>query len=133
MLIPLGIKSGGRIMRNNIDIYLFSETKLDKTFQINNLKSATRSISIIVGSKATPVGDISADMLKVALDIHLSLMTKIINLLFENECFPDDLNVLGVSSIFKKNDDLDKENYRSLKDSFTANLMRSCKINCQTY
>ena len=35
----------------------------------------------IDGSKATPVGDIPADMLKVTLDIHLSLITKIINLL----------------------------------------------------
>ena len=40
----------------------------------------------IDGSKATPVGNIPADMLKVTLDIHLSLITKIINLLFENGC-----------------------------------------------
>ena len=33
----------------------------------------------IDGSKATPVGDIPADMFKVKLDIHLSLTTKIIN------------------------------------------------------
>ena len=88
--------------------------------------------------------DIPVDMLKFTLDIHLSLITKIINLLFENECLPDDLRLAEVSPIFKKNDDLDKENYRpvtdlfniferSLKESFRAKLMRSCKINCQTY
>ena len=66
-----------------------------------------------------------------------------INLLFENGCFPDDLKLAEVSPIFNKNDDLDKKTIalsvcylmfqRSLKESFTAKLMRSCKINCQTY
>ena len=55
------------------------------------------------GSTATPVGDISADMLKVTQDVHLSLITKIINLSFENGCFPDDLKLAEVSAIFKKN------------------------------
>ena len=32
----------------------------------------------IDGSKVTPAGDIPADMLKVTLEIHVSLMTKII-------------------------------------------------------
>ena len=66
------------------------------------------------------MGDISADMLKVTLDIHLSLMTKIINLSFENECCPDDLKLAEVSPIFKKNDDLDKENYRPVSVLFNV-------------
>ena len=56
----------------------------------------------IDGSKATPVRDIPADILKVTLDIHLSLITKIINLSFENGCFPDDLKLAEVGPIFKK-------------------------------
>ena len=48
---------------------------------------------------------IPGDMLKVTLDMHLPLITKIINLSFENGCFPE---VAEVSSIFKKNDYLDK-------------------------
>ena len=74
--------------------------------------------------------DIPIDMLKVTLDIHLSLIIKMINFSFENESFPDDLKFGEVSPIFKKNDDLDKENYRpvsallmcqkSLKELFTA-------------
>ena len=55
------------------------------------------------------MGDIPADMLKVTLDVHLSVITKIINLLFENGCFPDDLKLAEVSPIFNKNDDLDKK------------------------
>ena len=63
-------------------------------------------------SKVTPVGDIPADMLISTNGIHLPFLTKIINFPFENGCFPDELKLAEVSPIFKKNDDLDKENYR---------------------
>ena len=46
------------------------------------------------GSKATPVGDIPSDILKSTVDIHLSFITKIINVSFENACFPDELKLL---------------------------------------
>ena len=116
--------------------------KIRKTYESNKkfsfqqvTKEHLQQVSVD-GFKATP-----ADMLKVTLDmIHLSLITKIINLSFENGCFPDDLKLAEVSPIFKKNDDLDKETIhlsvfylmcqRSLRESFTAKLMRSCKINC---
>ena len=87
-------------------------------------------------SRAPPVGDIPADMLKFTLVTDLSIITKIINLSFENGCFPDDLKLAEVSPIFKKKDHLDKENYRPTSALFNlskAKLMRSCKINCQTY
>ena len=94
----------------------------------------------IDGSKATPVGDIPADMLKATLDIHLSLITKIIHLSFENGCFLDNLKFTEVILIFKKNDDLDKGLpvfylmcQRSLKEFFIAKLMRSCKINYELF
>ena len=37
-----------------------------------------------------------------------------INLSLRNGCFPDDSKAAEVSSIFKKIDDIDKENYRSV-------------------
>ena len=46
------------------------------------------------------------------MDIHLPFLTKIINDSYENGCFPDELKLAEVSPIFRKNDDLDKENYR---------------------
>ena len=49
------------------------------------------------GSKATPIGDIPADTLKSAIDIHLPFLTKIINYSFENGCFPDKLKLAEVS------------------------------------
>ena len=64
-------------------------------------------------SKATPVGDIPVDILKHTVDIHLPFITKIINVSFENGHFPDELKLAELSPIFKKNNDLDKEKYRS--------------------
>ena len=51
-------------------------------------------------------------MLKSTNDVHVSLLTKIINLSIRNRCFPGELKAAEVTPIFKKNDDLDKENYR---------------------
>ena len=89
------------------------------------------------------MGDFPADMLKVIQDMHLSLITKIVNLSFGNRCFADDLKLAEVSPILKKSDDLDKESIglslfylmsqRSVKESFRAKLMRSSRISCQTY
>ena len=71
-----------------------------------------REILRLDGTKSTPVGDIPAGMLKSTIDIHASILTKIINLSLRNGCFPDDLKAAEVSPIFKKNDDLEKENCR---------------------
>ena len=54
------------------------------SFQQVTEEQVRQVILSIDGSKATPVWDIPADMLKVALDIHQSLIVKIINLSFEN-------------------------------------------------
>ena len=61
------------------------------------------------GSKATSVGDIPTDMLKQTIDIHVPIMTQIINISIDNHCYPDDLKLAEVSPDFKKKDDLDKE------------------------
>ena len=43
------------------------------------------------GSKATLVGDIRTDFFKQTIDIHLSILTQIINMSIDNDCYPDDL------------------------------------------
>ena len=63
-------------------------------------------------SKATPVGDMPTDMLKQTIDIHLSLMTQIIKISSDNDCYSDDLKFAEGSPVFKKKDGLDEENYR---------------------
>ena len=71
-----------------------------------------KEIPKLDGSKATPVGNIPVEMLKSTIDVHVSLLTKIINSSIRNGCFPDELKAAEVTPIFKKNDNLDKENYR---------------------
>ena len=71
-----------------------------------------REISKLDGSKATPVGDIPAKMSKSTTDVHVSLLTKVINSSIRNGCFPDELKAAEVTPILMKNVDLDKENYR---------------------
>ena len=63
------------------------------------------------GSKANPIGDISVDILKSTVDIYLPFITNSIKLSIEKGCFPEELKLAEVSPIFKKKDDLEKENY----------------------
>ena len=78
---------------NVSDLFSFHETSEDET---------RKEISKLDGSKATPVGDIPAEMLKSTIDVHVSLLTKIINSSIRNGCFPDELKAAEVTPIFKK-------------------------------
>ena len=94
--------------------------KIKKEFNVTDLfcfrgiteDEIRKEISKLDGSKATPVDDIPAEMLKSTTDVHVSLLTKIINSSIRNESFLDKLKAAVVTPIFKKNDDLDNENYR---------------------
>ena len=63
-------------------------------------------------SKDTPIGGISADILKLTIDIHLPYITNSINLSIGKGCLLEELKFAEVSAIFRKKNDLDKENYR---------------------
>ena len=65
-------------------------------------------------SKATHIGDASVDILKSTIDIHLPFITNSINLSIEKGCFPEELRLAEVSPIFRRKDDVDKENYRAV-------------------
>ena len=60
----------------------------------------------------TYVGDIRTDRFKQRNDIHLPIMAQINNMSINNNCCPDDLKFAEVSPIFKRKDDLYKENDR---------------------
>ena len=62
------------------------------------------------GSKAIPIGDKPTNMLKQRIDIHLPIMTQIIDMSIDNNCYPNDLKLAEVSPVFKKKDNLHKEN-----------------------
>ena len=53
-------------------------------------------------------------MLKSTIDVHGSLLTKIIDSSIRNGCFPDELKAAEVAPIFKKNDDLGEGSDRSV-------------------
>ena len=88
---------------NVTDLFSFHEITEDEI---------RKEISKLDGSKVTPVGNIPVEMLKSTIDVHVSLLTKIINSSIRNGCFPDELKAPEVTPIFKKNDNLDNENYR---------------------
>ena len=113
------------INSNNINHILekhkshLSAHKTSQTFMTNEkvsfqfvMEDQVREVIMnLDSSKAAPIGDISVDILKSTIDIHLSFITSSINLWIEKGCFPEELKLAEVSPIFKKKD-LDKENYR---------------------
>ena len=88
--------------------------KINNKFSFQQLtEDLVRKIVLNLDSfKGTPVADIPADMLKSTIVIHLPFKTKIINLSFVNNCFPDDLKLAEISPVLKKVDDLDNDNYK---------------------
>ena len=64
-----------------------SVLKIKKVFNVTDLFSfheitedeIEKEISKLDGSKATPVGDIPAETVKSTIDVHVSILTKIIN------------------------------------------------------
>ena len=82
------------------------------SFQFVTEDQVREELMIIDGSKATPIGDISVDILQSAVDTQLLFITNSISLSIKKGCFPEELKIAEVSPIFKKKDDLDKENYR---------------------
>ena len=57
-------------------------------------------------------GDIPAGILKDCVDSCMSILTKILNTSLERGCFPNQLKLAEVTPVFKKEDELSKENYR---------------------
>ena len=62
--------------------------------------------------KATRKGDIPAKILKDSLSVYTKELTTIINNCLKDGLFPNELKLADVSPVFKKDDDLNKENYR---------------------
>ena len=85
----------------------------EKLFFHNVKDDEVRKFIMNLGdSEATPVGDIPTDMLKHTTVIHLPIKTQIINISIDKNCYPDDRKLAEANPVFKKKDDLDKENYR---------------------
>ena len=62
--------------------------------------------------KVTRKGNIPAKILKDSLSVYTKELTTIINNCLKDGLFPNELKLADVSPVFKKDDDLNKENYR---------------------
>ena len=62
--------------------------------------------------KANLTGDIPTGILKGCVDSYIPILTKILNTSLERGCFPNQLKLAEVTPVFKKEDELSKENYR---------------------
>ena len=64
------------------------------------------------GKKANLTGNIPAGILKDGDDSYISILTKILYTSLERGCFPNQLKLAEVTPVFKKEDELNKENHR---------------------
>ena len=62
--------------------------------------------------KATRKGDIPVKILKSSFNVYLSELTLLTKNCLKKGVFPSDLKVAVITPIFKKEDSLNKENYR---------------------
>ena len=81
-----------------------SVSELDIKKEILNLSSR----------KATRKGDIPVKILKNGVNAYLSELTILISNWLKDEVFPNDLKLLDITPIFKKEDNLNKKSYRSV-------------------
>ena len=63
------------------------------------------------GKKANLTGDIPVGILKGYIDSYTSVFPKILNTSLERGCLPNQLKLAEVTPVFKKKDELNKENY----------------------
>ena len=61
--------------------------------------------------KANLPGNILAGTLKGCVDSHIFMFTKILNISLEIYCLPNKLKLAVVDTVFKKENELSKENY----------------------
>ena len=86
-------------------------------FQIKFHSVSENEVTKVVlnhGWKKTPhpIVNIPAGILKVCVDSYISILPRILNTSLETGCFPNQLELAEVTSVFKKEDELSKENYR---------------------
>ena len=77
-----------------------------------SVKEVKKELMNLSSKKATTKGDIPAKILKDSLSVYTRELTTIINNCLKDGLFPYELKLADISPVFKKDDDLNKENYR---------------------
>ena len=81
-------------------------------FHYVSVKVVKNELMNLSSKKATRQGNIPAKILKDSLSVYAKELTTIINNCLKDGLFPNELKLADVSPVFKKDDDLNKENYR---------------------
>ena len=82
-------------------------------FRYVSVKEVKKELMNLSSKKVTRKGDIPAKILKDSLSVYTKELTAIINNCLKDGLYPNELKLADLSPVFKKNDDLNKENYRS--------------------
>ena len=89
-------------------------SKSSSTFNSVSELDVKKEILNLSSKKTTRKGDIPAKILKSSINAYLSELTILINNCLKKGVFPDDLKLADITPIFKKEDGLNKENYRTV-------------------
>ena len=81
-------------------------------FRYVSVKEVKKEFMNLSSKKVNRKGDIPAKILKDSLIVYTKELTTIINSCPKDGVFPNKLKLADVSPVFKKDDDLNKENYR---------------------
>ena len=81
-------------------------------FKHVNEETVYKSLKELELKKASGYDEISPKIVKYSIDYPVPFLTCVINRCIDDCIFPNDLKLAEISLIYKKNDKLDKENYR---------------------
>jgi hypothetical protein len=83
-------------------------------FECTNIAEVSKVITKLDVKKAMGYDYVSPKILKISTKHVCQIIVKLINQCFDKHVFPHDLKLAEVSSIYKKKDKLNKENYRPI-------------------
>ena len=81
-------------------------------FRYVSVKEVKKELMNLSSKKVARKANIPAKILKVSLSVYTKELTTIIKNCIKDGLFPNELKLADVSPVFKKDDDLNKQNYR---------------------
>ena len=82
------------------------------SFRYVSVKEVKKELMNLSSKKVTRKVDIPAKTLKDSLSVYTKELTTIINNCLKDSLYSNELELADISSVFKKDNDLSKENYR---------------------
>ena len=111
---------------NNEPSILIIKNKIENTntfrFKHVMLSDIKNEIKGLNPNKATTHNNIPPKILRQSAEVTANTMQLLFNNAISNSEFPEDLELGDVTPIFKKNDPLDKTNYRPVKVNAETNI-----------